>query len=367
MKKKPNLPRLFFISLVAVFNVQLAFASNGDNEKNEATSQNIDVIAFGSCSKQDTPQPIWSSILKENPDVFIFLGDNIYADTKKPEIIAKKYQQFADIDGLKKIRQQSKVIATWDDHDYGQNDAGEENPIKNESRKLMLDFWDEPKNSPRYKQEGGIYTSYYFGDEQHRVQIILLDLRWNRSPIAKVNAAEYVSRKLKDMGPYKPTNDDSAIFLGEAQWDWLEKELQKPAKVRILGSSLQLLADFTGWEAWANYPRDLQRLLTMIKELKTEGLFVISGDTHWAELSRYEQDLNYPLYDMTSSGLTEEWHDVSPNKNRISKTFANANFGLIEIDWDASPVKINLSVKDKNGKAVIHKTIPLSELRVTQK
>ncbi|WP_086931107.1 alkaline phosphatase D family protein [Agarilytica rhodophyticola] len=364
MREKMSLVRylIFFISSLIIFSgAPFSSAENTQHEIN-VNKKNIDTIAFGSCAKEDRPQPIWNAILREKPDVFVFLGDNIYADTKKPQVIEEKYRKFSSIKGFKTLREKTEVIATWDDHDYGQNDAGEENPIKHESRKIMLDFWREPKDSPRYTQEGGIYTSYYFGDEQHRVQIILLDLRWNRSPINTVNALTYASRKLKDMGPYSPSNDESATFLGEEQWHWLEKELQKPAKVRILGSSLQLLADFTGWEAWANYPKDLERLFTIIKRHRVEGLFVISGDTHWAELSRYQEGLDYPLYDMTASGLTEEWHAVSPNKNRISATYAKANFGLIKIDWSASPITLSLGIKDVNGNLVVDKKLSLSEL-----
>lgn len=37
-------------------------------------------LLFGSCNKQDRPQPLWP-VLKNRPsDVFIWLGDNIYAD-----------------------------------------------------------------------------------------------------------------------------------------------------------------------------------------------------------------------------------------------------------------------------------------------
>ena len=37
-------------------------------------------IAFGSCCDQDKPQPIWDAIIETQPELFIFLGDNIYGD-----------------------------------------------------------------------------------------------------------------------------------------------------------------------------------------------------------------------------------------------------------------------------------------------
>ena len=40
------------------------------------------VIAFGACAHENKPQPIWDAIVNAKPDLFIFAGDNIYADTE---------------------------------------------------------------------------------------------------------------------------------------------------------------------------------------------------------------------------------------------------------------------------------------------
>ncbi len=95
-------------------------------------------------------------------------------------------------------------------------------------------------------------------------------------------------------------------MLGEAQWQWFESELQKPSAIKIIGSSLQLLPEFTGWESWANFPSDRNRLLALIKKHQVNGVIIISGDTHWGEMSKITQDMDYPLWEVTSSGLTEE-------------------------------------------------------------
>ena len=38
-------------------------------------------IAFGSCAKQWQHQTIWYTVLAAKPDLWLFLGDNIYGDT----------------------------------------------------------------------------------------------------------------------------------------------------------------------------------------------------------------------------------------------------------------------------------------------
>jgi len=116
----------------------------------------ISKIAFGSCASQEYPQVVWDAINDLHPDLFIFLGDNIYADTTDMDVMRKCYDKLAAIPGFKKLRESpTRILATWDDHDMGANDAGADYPKRAESQQLMLDFFGEPKDSPRRKREGG--------------------------------------------------------------------------------------------------------------------------------------------------------------------------------------------------------------------
>ena len=40
-------------------------------------------VAFGSCADQKKPQPIWSAVREADPDLFLFMGDNVYGDVKR--------------------------------------------------------------------------------------------------------------------------------------------------------------------------------------------------------------------------------------------------------------------------------------------
>lgn len=326
----------------------------------QATPQKI---LFGSCSHQDKAMPIFDAINKEQADLFIFLGDNIYGDTENMADMANKYKRLSNIKGFQQLRANTPTIAIWDDHDFGENDAGAEYPQKADSRKLMLDFWQEPKNSPRYSRTDGIYTSYMYGEGQEKVQVILPDLRWNRDSLNPVSASVYHNeREPKDMGPYSPSKDANASMLGEKQWQWLEQELQKPSALKIIGSSLQLLPEFTGWESWANFPKDRERLFALIKKYQVNGIIIISGDTHWGEMSKVTENLPYPLWEVTSSGLTEEWKQVSPNKHRVGKFTHHVNYGEILIDWQKSDSKITLRLKDVNGGIFQEQTLTLADI-----
>jgi len=323
----------------------------------------LQVIAFGSCAHQNHAQPIWESINAESADLFVFLGDNIYGDTEDMEVLRSKYEKLATKPGFAELRKKTRTIAIWDDHDFGVGDGGADYPMKEQSRVVMLDFWDEPEDSPRRYRENGIYTAYRFGPAGQRVQVILLDLRWNRSPLKETESgADKIGRAEKNMGPYVPSEDVDAVLVGEPQWSWLEEQLSEPADVRIIASSIQVLPEFSGWESWANFPNERNRLFSLLEELGTSGVFFISGDMHWSELSRVDEAIDYPLWEITSSGLTRSKKTVSPNIHRVVEPYTKPNYGLIEIDWDRRDPQITLSIRDVAGKTVTQQEIGLREL-----
>lgn len=348
--------------LLNVLVLALGYASLA--KANEQDAEVVDVIAFGSCVHQDHEQPIWKAINAEKADLFVLLGDNIYGDTEDMAVLQAKYEKLGANPGFQQLRASTPLVAVWDDHDFGINDGGGDYPMKTQSRQIMLDFFEEPADSPRRTQDGGIYTSYEYGPPGKRIQLILLDLRWNRGTLERVGAVQnQTTRVPRRMGPYKAHEGSTQPFLGEAQWQWLEAQLAKPADIRILGSSLQLIPEFSGWESWANFPHARQRLLTLLSDGNIPGVVIISGDTHWSEFSRLERDTGYPLTEVTSSGLTEEWRWVSPNRHRVGKPYSKANYGLIKIDWAGDATQIHLSVRDVNGQIVRMQTLALSELQ----
>jgi alkaline phosphatase D len=116
-------------------------------------------------------------------------------------------------------------------------------------------------------------------------------------------------------------------MLGEPQWRWLETQLAQPADLRILASSLQVVADFPAGRRGSTMPRTTSACLQAIRRRRANGLFCISGDTHYAELSRLDTNTPYPLWDLTSSGLTEVWPVTPPNARRVGDILREPNFG----------------------------------------
>lgn len=140
-------------------------------------------IAFSSCADQNHLQPIWGRIFAYDPELFIFPGDNVYGDDRSGTLkeLRGGYARAAKIPAIKRLRATRPVLATWDDHDFGINDAGQDFPNKWASEELVLTHWGVAKDGPRCRRDG-VYHEATFGPEGQRVQILLLDTRLFRSP-----------------------------------------------------------------------------------------------------------------------------------------------------------------------------------------
>lgn len=312
-------------------------------------------IAFGSCAHQDHEQPILREVVAVGPEIFVYLGDNIYGDTLDMGVLQAKYDKLAGKGEFQDLRAKVAVTATWDDHDYGTNDAGKEFPMKEDSRRIFLDFWKVPKTSPR-RTRPGIYGFHEYREGDRAIQLILLDTRFFRDPLKRKTGPPWKN-------DYEPDPDSGKTFLGEDQWKWLEGKLSQPADVRIIATSIQFSHEYNGYESWTNLPVERQKMADLIRKTRANGVVFISGDVHWGEISRLPVEKGYPLFDVTSSGLTEDWETVEPNENRVGPAIRANNFGMIEIDWTKEDPEIALGVHAIGGKEKNRHAIRLSELR----
>jgi alkaline phosphatase D len=155
--------------------------------------------------------------------------------------------------------------------------------------------------------------------------------------------------------------------------------------------------------------------------LQASGVIFISGDVHFGEIARFDCGLTYPVYDITSSGLTEAveekangfpWSTIlaycswllpetmrfhnsrcatksclygDPSSTqtpllliymivwrlKLSVTMSHfycfragyPNFGTFEIDWDAKPITVNVNVRDIHGTPMLGETLYLPDLQ----
>ena len=321
-------------------------------------------VAIGSCAKHWQPQPIWDGIIAKDPDLFVFLGDNIYGDTDGTTawMVSKgqltgEWNRLADKPEFQQARAAFPFLAAWDNHDYGSHAGGGEFPAKEDSKEVFLNFFGEPKDSPRRKRSG-IYDAKIIGPEGKRVQVILLDTKFNRSAYKKDPTPKEERLKAGKVGGYLPDDDPAKTHLGAEQWAWLEAELKKPAELRLICSSTQVIPNQKGMDEWGNFPRERRRLLDLAGE--TNGVVLLSGNVHFAEISRLAGGVAYPL---TSSGMTHinEAYGKAPNRHRIGEPLLDLNFGMVEIDWKTG--RVILSTHRVDGSVASREVLQFAALR----
>lgn len=299
-------------------------------------------IAFGSCNKQNVENVLWDDIMQQKPNLWIWGGDNIYADTDNMETLRTEYNKQLNNEDYKRLIATTKILGTWDDHDYGLNDGGEEFEMKKESQQIFLDFMGVTKNDKR-RQKEGIYHTEEIKTKNGIIKIIVLDTRYFRSRLVK----DTESKKR-----YKPTTDKALTILGEIQWQWLKNELQiSNADFNIIVGSIQFLSWEHGFETWGNFPHELNRLENVIANSKAKGVLLLSGDRHISEFSRKSiEGLSYPLVDFTSSGLTHSYTNFSGenNKYRVGKVVSEKSYGLLKFNFKDS--KITMEMYADNNK-----------------
>jgi alkaline phosphatase D len=280
-------------------------------------------VGFGSCyAPQFRQGRVWRAIAAQKPDVFLFLGDNVYQtdENGRPELreLREAYGMLAADPDFAALRGQTPVLPVWDDHDYGMNNAGADFPARSESETLFKHVWAVAKDDPR-SARGGVYFSRTAGPPGFRTQMILLDLHYHATP---------------------------QTILGEAQWRWLEQTLHEPADLRILASPIPVLCEAQRLDGWRKRPTERARLLELIGG--TNGVVIVSGDSHVGAHYRRDKGVAYPLIELTASSLNFPWREDMhappgpPDQARIGPVLWEANFGAVEIDWGTGEVALSL-------------------------
>lgn len=320
-------------------------------------------IVFGSCASQTEDLTYWDRIVSASPDLVILMGDNVYGS----QGLKEAYVTLGSHPSFQRAAQSVPIIATLDDNDYRHPDG------KDAAKDLFLNFFQIPGSDVRWNRpQGGVYTSYSWANQ---LQIILLDVRCSKSPFLRQQHGNI-------RGPFRPDcdtvadNDQSSCnqktMLGEEQWQWLEEQLllehtsMPSVELRMIISPIQVLAEGHGWDCWNLFPRERDRLLSLLMLPKpptttttsssaetntTTKTILMSGDRHVAGF--YQKN---GLFEVTSSSLTHSVpndgrldHEVDPT--RIGDLVHINNFGLLEIDWEENQVEVSIRRAD-NGERV---------------
>lgn len=277
------------------------------------------VVAFGSCAGdwgEDPSQPIWKAVDGLRPDLFLWLGDDVYFSLAEkewldPAAMARRWRLQRALPALQPLLAHTAHYAVWDDHDYGPNDADKTWRGRDVALGLFTRYWANPGYGTG--GEPGVWFRFRRG----RVEFFLLDSRSHRDPAAQ-----------------EP--DRFKTQFGEVQWRWLEEVLAaSDADFKVLCSPVQVLADYHSFEGWWAYPGDRRRLFDLVRRQRIDGLVLLSGDRHIGEVL-VGRDLGYPLYEFCSSPLAAGIGTPPPAElpARVPGTLVQQeNFGLLRFEF----------------------------------
>jgi len=138
-------------------------------------------IAIGSCSEETAPITILNQVIADQPDLFLYIGDNVYGDAYSGDMrlseLRQAYADMAENPDFQALWSTVPTLAVWDDHDFGLNDAGGDFSGKEFAERLFERFWRIDPNDES-AQRPGVHAAYSYEPDGQRVQIIMLDTRF---------------------------------------------------------------------------------------------------------------------------------------------------------------------------------------------
>lgn len=278
---------------------------------------------------------IFQSILREDPDMMVWLGDNIYlreVDWNSRTGIYHRWTHTRSLPEMQALLGQVHHYATWDDHDYGPNDSDRSFPMKDVTLQAFKDFW----ANPNYGAGGteGITGSFMWQD----CQFFLMDDRWYRGP--------------------KGAHSD---YYGRKQLNWLVEALRySRAPFKFICTGGQVVSDAQVFENYANFSLERKMLLDSIDKYNIRGVVFLTGDRHHSEISRMQTADGDIIYDITSSALTSTSgaHPDEPNSYRIPDSMiGQRNYAVISVSGKYRERTCRVVFKDAFGTELYSHTL----------
>lgn len=271
-------------------------------------------IAVLSCmfDANDNHEEMWNLVFETSPDMLFLIGDVVYGDIlgyfHGPNVLWSRYIETRQKLGLYGAKNLIPTIAIWDDHDFGLNDADGTYTHKENSLKTFHQFYAQKTMGSAYHNGPGVASSFAaFGHK-----FIFLDNRfWRRLP-----------NKFSKEG-----------FLGDAQMEWLERELVHDQKQTWVIQGSQTFGEFKEKSGTYNFiaPNELDHLLGEIRRADKPTVF-LSGDVHFSELNVVpNKHLGYESYELTSSCLHSIYLDRLPKNSQRIVGATKENFLLLNI------------------------------------
>ncbi|MGF1584785.1 MAG: alkaline phosphatase D family protein [Bacteroidales bacterium] len=220
-------------------------------------------LAFGSCFHKiglHNPNLI-TQILKREPHAMMLLGDIAVDDRRNRINMHRSDYLLRDVSNpWRQLAANVPLYASWDDHDYFDNDLGGiPEGFTEDDRTAVRSVWQQNWNNPENPHPG-----IYFNTRIGPVEVIMLDTRSFRE---NERRGEYGS------------------YLGMEQFNWLKDILKNSDAPFKVISSGTMWSDYitNGKDSWGTWDtKAREELYSFIETEKIPGVLLVSGDRHGA-------------------------------------------------------------------------------------
>jgi phosphodiesterase/alkaline phosphatase D-like protein len=280
------------------------------------------IVRFGavSCLGGNLPWPCLSRAAEDDLDVFLFLGDTVYADWGFFESVQEKWDTALAQQGMRDLCASTSVIATWDDHEVDNNFTPENTDawVIDEGRRAFREALPQ-----RVGDQGQIWRRLPWGDV---VEFFVLDCRGERI------AGDYISR---------------------AQLDWLKQGLaDSTARFKVVLNSVPITdlsfvpiaGDIDAYDRWQGYPEQRQELVDHCAGI--EGVLFVSGDFHVGAAAYIEPEnapgghLKEILCGPGGSPISSAYALI-PEGGRLPMIITQFNYTRFECDPDRGQITVS--------------------------
>jgi alkaline phosphatase D len=310
-----------------------------------------DLGGQGHCRDLEHGYPIFRAMTRHRPDLFLFVGDTIYADhrcgfgphvpgadyvaTTLPEFHGKHRYNRAD-PALQDFFRSTAVFPIWDDHEVRNNFAGPTERLMPVALQALLDYWPivGPPDEP-----GRLYREVRWG---RHLDVFILDTRQYRTPPAALDSS-------------------TKTMLGAAQRRWLLDGLASSDATWKVVVTMVPLGMFTGGrhsDSWSGanvfgftratptgyvYERDL--ILRFLRDRGIRNVVFIAGEVHHAELIRHEPWPGLVVHEFVAGPLSARqgyprFLDRSLGSRSLGSLGFTLNFGELVVDGRSLQVRI---------------------------
>lgn len=300
-------------------------------------------LAFGSCAHDQRfpSQPVWSRLVAEGAEVVVSLGDTPYIDSTDIVVQRRRYRELYGVPELRWAVGRTPYVATWDDHDFGRNDADGAVPGKEHSRQAFIEYHANPSYGDG--EHEGVYTRFRWGP----VEVFLLDTRW------------YADTRVS------PVAADRLTLLGRTQWEWLRRGLKAST------ATFKILASGMVWndavrpnkpDHWMSYSHEREALFRFIGENRIPGVVLMGGDIHRSRALRYptEKSAGYPLTELIASPMANRVIATAnvASPHLLHDAGVEQSFILLTADTTTRNARLQARCMDHEGH--VHFTVDLA-------